>query len=184
MLPPAPAYADNDYSVVTVPIDRLMEEPPPPQATPILEPVPEDLPQEMPPQIEREPAYRVVRVRVLVTACSPEDAIDRDYYARHGYEGATYNIAADLSVFPRGTRIRVPGYMDVSYPDRFWSVDSSGGSIIRNATRRGILQVDVKYRTEYSALRWGRQWLTVEVQIPPGRDGERLLRRLQPHIVR
>lgn len=130
------------------------------------------------------PTYDVVIVRMLVTACSPQDAIDQAYYARHGYEGAIYNIAADLSMLPRGTRINVPGYMEVSYPGTFWEVDSAGGSIIRRATRRGALQIDVKFRTEYSALKWGSQWLNVEVQIPRNARGQRLLRTLRPHIVR
>lgn len=130
------------------------------------------------------PTYDVVVVRMLVTACSPQDTIDQAYYARHGYEGAIYNIAADLSMLPRGTRINVPDYMEVSYPGKFWEVDSAGGSIIRRATRRGVLQIDVKFRTEYSALKWGSQWLNVEVQIPRTTRGQRLLRALRPHIVR
>lgn len=141
----------------------------------------EDLPEET---VYDDQDYDIVLVRMLVTACSPQDRIDVDYYARHGYEGSTYNVAADTSVLPRGTRIRIPGYMPVSFPGRWWSVDSAGGSIIRRATRRGIIQIDVKYWTEYSALRWGRQWLDVEVQIPRTEDGRRLMRRLRPHIIR
>lgn len=105
-------------------------------------------------------------VRVLVTACSPEDPGDKAYYAKHGYEGRTYNVAADLRVFPRGTRIRIPGYMDRSFPAKFWEVDSAGGSIIRRATKAGITQIDVKFRTLHSARAWGSKWMDVEVIDP------------------
>lgn len=128
--------------------------------------------------------YDTIIVRALVTACSPEDKIDRAYYAVHGYEGATYNIAADTSILPRGTRMRVPGYMESSFPERWWEVDAAGGSIIRRATRRGILQIDVKYRTEFSARRWGRKWLDIEIQIPNNENGRRLRQRLQPYTIR
>lgn len=109
---------------------------------------------------------RTRTVRALVTACSPEDPTDKAYYAKYGYEGSAYNIAADLSVFPRGTKIRVPGYMDRSYPAKFWEVDSAGGSIIRRSTRKGIVQIDVKFKTVHSARQWGSRWLDIEVVDP------------------
>ena len=150
----------------------------------VLPQIEEDIPCAPQPVVPEEPQSPwVVKVRMLVTACSPEDSIDVAYYARHGYEGATYNIAADTRILPRGTQMRVPGYMPVSFPGRWWVVDSAGGSIIRRASRRGIIQIDVKFRTEHSALRWGRQWLDVEVIIPDTPEGHRLYRRLLPHIV-
>jgi 3D (Asp-Asp-Asp) domain-containing protein len=103
---------------------------------------------------------------VLVTACSPEDPKDKAYYAKHGYEGGVYNLAADLRVFPRGTQIRVPGYMETSYPGKFWEVDSAGGSVIRRSTRKGVVQIDRKFRTLHSAREWGSKWLNVEVIDP------------------
>ena len=102
----------------------------------------------------------------MVTACSPQDPKDAEYYARNGYKGAIHNIAADYSVFPKGTRIRVPGYMEQSYPDRFWTVDSPGGSVIRRSTAKGVPHIDVKYGTLYSVREWGAQWLQVEVEDP------------------
>lgn len=183
----APGRASANPMIYTTPIDTIMASP----AEDIWEidfdfetidvepePAPE-LPVAAP-----EPTHDIVVVRALVTACSPQDAIDQAYYARHGYEGSTYNIAADLSVLPRGTQIRVPGYMDVSFPDKFWNVDSAGGSIIRRSTRRGVLQFDVKYRTEYSAKKWGSQWLDVEILVPRTHAGSRLLERIRPHIVK
>lgn len=177
-------------SLLSAPAPVYSEVPPPTYDTPTIaayqEPSEEPI---VPYQVSQTPpveacAHRGVFVRMLVTACSPEDSIDRAYYAQHGYEGAIYNIAADTSLLTRGTRMRVPGYMEVSFPDRWWVVDSAGGSIIRRASRRGILQIDVKFRTEFSALRWGRKWLNVEVLIPNTPEGDRLLRTLQPHIVR
>lgn len=108
------------------------------------------------------PATRMVWARV--TACSPHDPKDIAYYRVHGYKGAMYNIAADYKVFPKGTRIRVPGYMDTSYPGRFWVVDSPGGSKIRQSTAKGIIHIDVKFKTYYSAVQWGSRWMYIEVQ--------------------
>lgn len=128
-----------------------------------------DFSQFFPEQPEPDTSPSKPRVRVctaIVTACSPQDPADSAYYARHGYEGATYNIAADYRVFPKGTLIRVPGYMDVSYPGKWWRVDSRGGSIIRRATQRGVIQIDVKYRTLYSVRKWGRKVLTIEYILP------------------
>lgn len=109
---------------------------------------------------------RIHRVWVKVTACSPQDRRDRAYYRKHGYKGKPYNISAFLLHFPKGTKMRVPGYMDQSYPNKWWTVDSSGGSVIRRAASRGVKQIDVKYRTEYSAKKWGVQWMWVEVIYP------------------
>ncbi len=98
-----------------------------------------------------------------MTACSPEDPKDKAYYAKNGYEGSTYNLAADLRVFPKGTRIRVPGYLEASYPGKFWKVDSAGGSVIRRSTRKGMVQIDVKFKHVSSALKWGSRLIDIEV---------------------
>jgi 3D (Asp-Asp-Asp) domain-containing protein len=106
------------------------------------------------------PTYTVVRrVRVLVTACSPFDPKDIEYYKQNGYEGAAYNIAADPKVFPKGTLMRIPGYRGGAVH----TVDSKGGSVIRASTRRGIKHIDVKFKTLYSSRHWGSQWLTIEI---------------------
>ena len=105
-------------------------------------------------------------LRIKVTACSPDDPKDRAYYASHGYEGASYNIAADYRYFPKGTKIRVPGYLEQSYPGKFWEVDSKGGSVIRRSSNQGNPQIDVKFTTYYSARNWGTKWLDVEIMLP------------------
>lgn len=106
-------------------------------------------------------------MRVKVTACSPHDsAADAAFYAKHGYEGSTYNVAAHNGQFPKGTLIHVPGYMEKSYPGKFWKVDSAGGPVIRRSAERGVRQIDVKFRTKWSADQWGVQWLNVSVITP------------------
>jgi hypothetical protein len=112
-----------------------------------------------------EPGLVPTPMRVKVTACSPVDsAVDIAYYKKHGYAGSAYNIAANH--FPKGTLIRVPGYMEKSYPGQFWEVDSRGGSVIRRSAERGVIQIDVKFKTLYSVKQWGVRWLTVDVITP------------------
>jgi hypothetical protein len=53
--------------------------------------------------------------------------------------------------------------MDVSYPGKFWTVDSKGGPIIRKSARAGVIQIDVKFATAYSARSWGSRWMNIEV---------------------
>jgi len=145
-------------------------------ATPMVVPYPPpmDRPARLPrlvvpevPSLGAEPEVAVVRRKVKVTACSPKDSkIDEAYYAKNGYEGATYNIAAHYGTFPKGTLIRVPGYMEKSYPGKFWTVDSAGGPIIRRAASRGVAQIDVKFKGVDAVVKWGVQHLVVEVITP------------------
>lgn len=110
---------------------------------------------------------KVRRVWARVTACSPYDSdADIEYYTQNGYEGSTYNIAADMRQFKKGTKIRVDGYMDVSYPGKFWNVDSKGGPVIRDSADDGIVHIDVKFATRYSAVKWGSRMMWIEVIDP------------------
>jgi 3D (Asp-Asp-Asp) domain-containing protein len=110
---------------------------------------------------------KIRKVLAIVTACSPYDSqADIDYYKEFGYEGATYNVAADMRQFKKGTKIRIPGYMDVSYPNKFWVVDSKGGPYIRDSADKGIYHIDVKFATRYSAVKWGSQKIWIEVIDP------------------
>lgn len=61
-------------------------------------------------------------------------------------------IAADTSVFPFGTRMRIPGYGDGVVEDR-------GGAIQGN-------KIDLFFKTHKQALEWGRQTVTIEVRYP------------------
>jgi len=113
--------------------------------------------------VVRCPQLNITRIKgVRVTACSPDDPKDRAYYAANGYEGNVYGVAADLRVLPRGSLIRVPGYLSGAWV----YVDSAGGSVIRRSTRSGSTHIDVKYRTLHSAKQWGSQVLEVEVIYP------------------
>lgn len=109
------------------------------------------------------PVRKSRTVRVKVTACSPEDPIDIAYYKIHGYEGRkTRAVAAYAAHFKKGTKLSIPGY----HNGAFVPVDSAGGSIIRRAARRGIIQIDVKFKTYQEAKQWGSRWLNVEVIDP------------------
>jgi len=129
---------------------------------------------------------RVYRAYVRVTACSPQDRLDRSYYSRHGYKGAAYNVCSDYNVFPRGTQFRVPGYMQDTYPGRWWSVDAPGGVVIRRSTFAGVPHIDVKYRTTYSARKFGNGGprgdpssglVLVEFVLPAGVEPHPILRQ-------
>ncbi len=61
-------------------------------------------------------------------------------------------IAADTSVFPFGTRMRIPGYGDGVVEDRGGAIE--GGKI------------DLFFKSHKEALEWGRQTVTVEVRYP------------------
>ena len=61
-------------------------------------------------------------------------------------------IAADTSVFPFGTRMRIPGYGDGVVEDR-------GGAIEGGKN-------DLFFKSHKEALEWGRQTVTVEVRYP------------------
>jgi hypothetical protein len=124
--------------------------------------------------------YLVYRVRATVKACSPQDPHDSHYYREHGFKGAAYNICSDYRVIPKNSFINLsnanPGYMDVSFPGKWWQVDAPGGSWIRNrGTRNGKVWIDVKYRTYYSAKKFGSQTILIDVILPPGKTPSRVL---------
>jgi hypothetical protein len=121
--------------------------PPPPPPPPL--PVP----------VTITPVLRTYTVRVLVTACSPHDPKDVAYYKKYGYEGSSYGIAARIQDFPKGTKMRIDGYRKGTWQE----VDSKGGGVIRKAALKGYYQIDVKFKTYYSAKQWGSKWMDVEV---------------------
>lgn len=146
------------------PEDSLTPAPPAPPVVPevVLPPPP---PEEPPPPPPKKYIYGpvVYVVPMKVTACSPQDPKDAEYYAKNGYAGDAYGIAADLQRYPKGTQMRVPGYMKTTWEE----VDSSGGTVIRkDARRKGIEQIDVKFRTLKSVKTWGAQDLNVEIILP------------------
>lgn len=69
-----------------------------------------------------------------------------------GTKAKSGTIAADTSVFPFGTRMKVPGY-------GWGTVEDRGGAI-----KGG--KIDLFFKTHKQALEWGRQTVTVEVVRP------------------
>jgi len=67
----------------------------------------------------------------------------------------------------------VPEYMDVSFPDRAWEVDDTGGDMRRDFRRHFIVHLDLRYRTIVSANKVGRQWMEVDVDVTNWADDAR-----------
>lgn len=118
-------------------------------------------PLNQPAEAPQPPKTPTKALRVRVTACSPADPPDLDYYRRNGYAGRLTNaVSADYRQFPKGTTLKIPGYAG----DQWVRVDSPGGPFIRRSVRRGILHIDVKFRTLSEARQWGNRWLTVNIK--------------------
>ena len=58
-------------------------------------------------------------------------------------------IAADTSIYPFGTKMKIPGYG--------WGVVEDRGGAIKGG------KIDLFFRTHKQALQWGRKTLQVEV---------------------
>lgn len=129
---------------------------------------------------------RVVTIRARVTAYTPYDHAETEPQWADGivawHPGGRqrrvanhrYGLATDWSQFPPGaTFIRVPGYMEKSFPnfpENFRVVDDACGQS-RIARRRGLQPViDLRFMTRYSAIHprngWGSRQLDVEVIYP------------------
>ena len=111
-------------------------------------------------------------VSATVTGYSPHDAIDAGHPSTLDTKTATmrdwrthpYGIAADPRIIPYGTHIHVPGYLEKSEPYSAWQVDDTGGGM-RKSWRRGIVHIDVRFKTEYSATRFGKRHISVLVDV-------------------
>lgn len=113
-------------------------------------------------------------IKARLSAYSPHDALDREYHATKGErwrwitaDGKTdtrvssYGIAAP-SRYRFGQRIFIPtglGYLDQTRSEphsRVFAVDDRGAAIERaGQSNNGLLFLDVRYRTEHSALAFG-----------------------------
>lgn len=108
-----------------------------------------------------------------LSAYSPHDALDREYHESKGAkwrwitaDGKTdvrhrpHGVAAPRSL-PFGTRVFIPtghGYLDKSRPsahERSFILDDRGSAIESGASTEGRLWLDLRYRTEHSALAFG-----------------------------
>ena len=121
-----------------------------------------------------------------LSAYSPHDALDREYHETKGErwrwitaDGKTdvrnrpHGIAAPSSI-PFGARVFIPtghGYLDASRPEahqRCFDVDDRGSAIEHGALSEDRLWIDLRYRTEYSALAFGVKdaWVFIIVESP------------------
>lgn len=77
-----------------------------------------------------------------------------------------HGAAVDPRAIPYGSVISVPGYRQE--PERggpFWHCDDTGAAL-RNDWDKGVLHIDVRMRTVWSARQWGVRWLTVTIYTP------------------
>ncbi|TVR44064.1 MAG: hypothetical protein EA402_08190 [Planctomycetota bacterium] len=147
----------------------------------------ERAPSDHPPVPAGQPIeLRVVTIRARVTAYTPYDHAQTHPQWADGivawHPGGRqrrvanhrYGLATDWAQFPPGaTFIRVPGYMEQSFPnfpESFRVVDDACGAS-RRARRLGLQPViDVRFMTRFSAIDprggWGSRELNVEVIYP------------------
>jgi len=109
------------------------------------------------PQVEPAPTTR--KMRVLTTGYCPcvrccEDT-DRRTAINRDIDEHPKGIAADPKVIRYRTMIDVPGYGRAM-------VDDTGGAM-RQSARKGIVHLDLRFRSHSAAKRWGEQWLWVEL---------------------
>lgn len=115
----------------------------------------------------------VYQVRVLTTAYTPYDPIDRE----HGWTGRTstgvrtaeepWGIAVDPRAIPYRALVRVPGYIPTRHRGAMaaWLVDDTGGQLRRSWRTGGVIHLDLRFRTRAAATRWGRKWVDVEIEV-------------------
>ena len=111
-------------------------------------------------------------VAATVTGYSPHDAIDSGHASTRDTKTATmrdwrthpYGIAADPRILPYKTHIHVPGYLEKSEPNSAWQVDDTGGGM-RRSWRRGVIHIDVRFKTEHSARKFGKKQMPVLVCV-------------------
>lgn len=115
-------------------------------------------------------------IEINATAYSPFDEIDAGYHKEHpsfntadgtDWRKEPYGIAADSNSLPYGTKIYIPrgnGYLDESGPEnRIFTVDDTGATVRNNTRKTGQVFIDLRYKTPYSALRYGRKSFYVYV---------------------
>ena len=118
--------------------------------------------------LERPTFPEWIEIPALVTGYTPHDGTDSAHWSTKDTVTATnkdwrvhpYGIAADPRILPYGTLVRVPGYRSGA----IFAVDDTGGAM-RGSWKKGIVQVDLRYQTSYSARKQGRSPGTVLVNI-------------------
>lgn len=125
-------------------------------------------------------------IKATVTGYSPHDAGDSGHPSTLDTKTATmrdwrthpYGLAADPRILPYGTYIHVPGYLEKSEPNSAWLVDDTGGSM-RKSWRRGIIHIDVRYKTEEWARKFGKKQMQVLVDVSEMTEAQK--QRLLPY---
>ncbi len=74
-----------------------------------------------------------------------------------------YGIAADPRALPYGSVVRVPGYLEQSFPGEWWEVDDTGGAMRQSWEREDVVHLDVRFKNHAWARRWGVRWMWIEV---------------------
>lgn len=122
----------------------------------------------LPPQIPH--VEKTHWVYAMVTAYSPDPRCCG--YDSYGFTSThvdtrktPYGIAVDPALVPYGTLIHIPGYLDESHPGTFWVADDTGSAMRRDG-RRGVLHLDIRFRSFETAVRWGVRWEWVEILDP------------------
>jgi 3D (Asp-Asp-Asp) domain-containing protein len=113
------------------------------------------------------------RLRAVTTGYSPHDAVDGAYHATKGerwrwitadavtdVRDVPYGVAVDPRALPYGTTVIVPGY----HRGVAVAADDTGGRL-RQSWSAGVLHLDLRYKTERSALAWGRKQVVVHVDV-------------------
>jgi len=68
-------------------------------------------------------------------------------------------IAAAPTILPYGTLIKVTGYNNGNWA----KVDDTGGAMRKDA-KRGIVHIDLRFKTHAEAVQWGRRHMTITVK--------------------
>lgn len=122
-------------------------------------------------------------MRVVATAYSPSDALDAGYRATKGADRWRTAYGVDVREVPYGiaaptylahAEIIIPsgqGYLDRSRPyERTFTVDDTGAMVRRRSAESGRLHLDLRYRTEASARRFGTRELWVFIVSHEGKQ--------------
>jgi 3D (Asp-Asp-Asp) domain-containing protein len=146
-------------------LEPLPADPPPapvgaPEPDAVLTPAPAAA---APPSDQPTPGF--VRISAMVTGycpcplCCGEEA-DGHTAIRRDVHRHPAGIAVDPALIPYRTLLEVPGY-------GIAMVDDTGAAMRRDGAR-GIIHLDVRFRTHAEARAWGVRWLTIEVPADCG----------------
>jgi 3D (Asp-Asp-Asp) domain-containing protein len=125
-------------------------------------------------QVVAAPAPREwLRVTAVITAYQPDvdcavDAAGRPTHRtsiRRSTDDHPYGIAADPDLLPYGTPLIVPDYLDLRFPGKAWQVDDTGGALRHDGATHGVIHIDLRYRSVRSAMKHGKSWDTVLVDV-------------------